>query len=87
MMVLGLIDGFWNRLYVRGVILTSIHGYLAVGCTIPFIIGGILGTYMALKRPTDILRRVHLICNLVGTVLLLLTIIYGLLMVLDLNLL
>jgi|GEM_PF-3891625 len=87
MMVLGLIDGLWNRLYVRGAVLTSIHGYLAVSCTVFFILGGIVGTYMALKRPTDLLRRVHLISNIAGTSLLLLTIIYGVLMVLQLHLL
>jgi hypothetical protein len=86
MMVLGLIDGFWNRLFVRGVMLTSIHGYLALGCTVLFLIGGIVGSYMSVKRPTDILRRVHLISNLVGTILLLLTIVYGVLMVFQLHL-
>ena len=87
MMVLGLIDGFWNRFTVRGVIFTTVHGYLATGCTVFFIIGGIIGSYMARKRPTDILRRIHLIANLLGTILLLLTVIYGILMVLQLRLL
>jgi hypothetical protein len=86
MMVIGLIDGFWNRLFVRGIFFTTIHGYLATGCTIFFLIGGIIGSYMSVKRPTDILRRVHLISNLVGTILLLLTVIYGVLLVFQMHL-
>ena len=86
-MVIGFVQSLINRYLIRGVVITSIHGYLSIATIVFYVLGSVIGTYMALKMPTDGLRRAHLILQIGGTLCLAATIVLGVQLVLDLNLL
>jgi hypothetical protein len=86
-LISGFLGGLINRYLIRGVVLTSPHGYLSLISVVFYLLGSITGTYMALKRPTDALRRAHVIFETGGTVFIILAIVEGIRLTLQLKLL
>jgi hypothetical protein len=86
-LIVGFVQALINRYIIRGIVMTSIHGYLSVIAVILYTMGGVLGVYMAMRRPTDALRKAHLILVTGGTLDIIITVVLGIQMMLQLRLL
>lgn len=87
-LVAGFTGGLVNRYLLWGAAYTfkTTHAYLALTTIVLFTLGGSIGGYMALKKPSDTLRRVHMIVQTLGVIVLSSTMYLGIQLALSLKL-
>lgn len=87
-LVAGFTGGLLNRYFLWGAAYTfkTTHAYFALTTIVLFTLGGVIGGYMALKKPSDLLRKVHMIVQTLGVIVLATTMYYGLQLAISLKL-